>query len=220
MSSWFPAGYALVCMWMSKEKNPRIPVPPAGGGDPIGGTQPLTRFARLWGAAHRVPGLWGIVPAVLTHGFAWLSTGRGLGQTPGENAAMQVYFNSGDHCGIMSTHSRTLFWSACAALILACLSAGCSSSTSPAPSAAATQTPAAGGNTIAIRNFAFSPSTLTVKAGTTVTWTNDDSPPHQLASDPGHRSSSSPRHSPAGHPLRLPSRRPGPIPTTVRSIPR
>jgi plastocyanin len=86
----------------------------------------------------------------------------------------------------MSTHSRTLFWSACAALlILACLSAGCSSSTSPAPSAAATQTPAAGGNTIAIRNFAFSPSTLTVKAGTTVTWTNDDSPPHQLASDAG-----------------------------------
>jgi plastocyanin len=38
---------------------------------------------------------------------------------------------------------------------------------------------------IAIKNFAFSPATLTIKTGTTVTWTNQDGAPHQIASDPG-----------------------------------
>lgn len=33
-----------------------------------------------------------------------------------------------------------------------------------------------------IRNFAFTPATLTVKKGTTVTWTNADSAPHQIKS--------------------------------------
>ena len=37
--------------------------------------------------------------------------------------------------------------------------------------------------TITIANFAFSPSTITVKAGDTVTWENNDSAPHQIASD-------------------------------------
>jgi plastocyanin len=35
---------------------------------------------------------------------------------------------------------------------------------------------------IAIDNFAFGPQTLTVKAGTTVTWTNKDDIPHGIAS--------------------------------------
>jgi plastocyanin len=42
-----------------------------------------------------------------------------------------------------------------------------------------------GPNQIAIQNFAFNPSTLTVKAGTTVTWTNLDSTNHPVASDTG-----------------------------------
>lgn len=37
-------------------------------------------------------------------------------------------------------------------------------------------------NAINIQNFAFSPAILTVKKGTTVTWTNDDSAPHQIKS--------------------------------------
>jgi plastocyanin len=37
-------------------------------------------------------------------------------------------------------------------------------------------------NTINIQNFAFSPSTLTVKKGTVVTWTNNDSAPHTIKS--------------------------------------
>jgi plastocyanin len=44
---------------------------------------------------------------------------------------------------------------------------------------------AGGSNQIAIKNFAFSPATLTIKAGTTVTGTNKDGAPHQITSDLG-----------------------------------
>ncbi|QHC23702.1 cupredoxin domain-containing protein [Streptomyces sp. GS7] len=38
------------------------------------------------------------------------------------------------------------------------------------------------GNAVAIKNFAFSPATLKVKVGTTVTWTNQDTDPHTVTS--------------------------------------
>lgn len=38
-------------------------------------------------------------------------------------------------------------------------------------------------NTITIQNFTFNPSTLTVKQGTKVTWTNQDSATHKIKSD-------------------------------------
>jgi amicyanin len=41
------------------------------------------------------------------------------------------------------------------------------------------QSPAAA--TVSIDNFTFNPPTLTVKAGTTVTWTNKDDIPHGIA---------------------------------------
>lgn len=37
-------------------------------------------------------------------------------------------------------------------------------------------------NAVAIKNFAFSPATVKVKAGTTVTWTNQDTDPHTVTS--------------------------------------
>lgn len=37
--------------------------------------------------------------------------------------------------------------------------------------------------TVSIDNFTFVPQTLTVKAGTTVTWTNRDDIPHGIASE-------------------------------------
>jgi plastocyanin len=43
---------------------------------------------------------------------------------------------------------------------------------------------------VAITNFAFSPATLTVHKGTTVTWTNNDSAPHMVTGDNGGPSSS------------------------------
>ena len=39
----------------------------------------------------------------------------------------------------------------------------------------------AGGATATIDNFTFSPARLTVKAGTTVTWRNEDDIPHTVA---------------------------------------
>jgi plastocyanin len=38
---------------------------------------------------------------------------------------------------------------------------------------------------ITVKNFMFSPTPLTVKAGTTVTWTNMDDEPHTVVSDTG-----------------------------------
>jgi plastocyanin len=38
---------------------------------------------------------------------------------------------------------------------------------------------------ITIKNFTFSPATLTIAKGAKVTWTNEDSAPHQIVSDPG-----------------------------------
>ena len=88
----------------------------------------------------------------------------------------------------MTPCSRVLFWSACTLmLVLICMSAGCTSSPGPATTtpAATTPAPSAGAGTITIKNFAFTPATLTVKSGTTVTWTNQDGPTHQIASDSG-----------------------------------
>src|SRR5467141_3935013 len=41
-----------------------------------------------------------------------------------------------------------------------------------------------------IENFAFSPATITVKAGSTVVWTNDDSIQHDVTFDSGGPASS------------------------------
>jgi plastocyanin len=43
----------------------------------------------------------------------------------------------------------------------------------------------AGPNDVNIDNFAFAPATLTVKAGTTVTWTNKDEDPHTVVDNGG-----------------------------------
>lgn len=44
-----------------------------------------------------------------------------------------------------------------------------------------TQT-SASASTVNIQNFAFNPATLSIKKGSTVTWTNNDSVPHQIKS--------------------------------------
>jgi len=86
----------------------------------------------------------------------------------------------------MTTHSRVIFWSACAImLVLACSFSGCTSYQTPATTTLATPAPSGGSNSIMIKNFAFSPADLTIKTGTTVTWVNQDGAPHQIASDSG-----------------------------------
>jgi plastocyanin len=46
-------------------------------------------------------------------------------------------------------------------------------------------TAAASAATVQIDNFAFAPATLTVTAGTTVTWKNDDDSPHRIGDKKG-----------------------------------
>lgn len=66
---------------------------------------------------------------------------------------------------------------ACALLALT----ACSGSTSGSPTATTpTSPPAAGAARIVIKNFLFSPATLTVAPGTVVTVKNDDPTPHTV----------------------------------------
>src|ERR1700756_5235990 len=44
---------------------------------------------------------------------------------------------------------------------------------------------AVAGDQVTIDNFAFAPATLTVKVGSTVTWTNKDEEPHTVAASDG-----------------------------------
>ena len=54
----------------------------------------------------------------------------------------------------------------------------------PTPTSTPTVTQT-GNAAVTIQNLAFSPATLTVSAGTTVTWTNNDSTTHTVTSDTG-----------------------------------
>jgi len=47
-------------------------------------------------------------------------------------------------------------------------------------------------NAVEIKDFAFNPSEITIKAGETVTWTNGDSAPHTITSDSGTELASDP----------------------------
>jgi plastocyanin len=71
---------------------------------------------------------------------------------------------------------------ALAAVAAACgnsSSSGTTTPTTPATSPAGTGGTAA---SVSIQNFAFTPKTLTISLGTTVTWTNNDSTPHDVMS--------------------------------------
>lgn len=55
----------------------------------------------------------------------------------------------------------------------------------PAPTDAPTEAPAEDGAKVTIANFSFGPGTLTIKAGTTVTWRNTEDAPHTVTADDG-----------------------------------
>jgi plastocyanin len=73
----------------------------------------------------------------------------------------------------------TVLLIALAAVVAAC---GSSSSASNTPAATPAASAAAASSSVSIQNFAFTPKTLTVSPGTTVTWTNNDSAPHNVIS--------------------------------------
>jgi plastocyanin len=53
------------------------------------------------------------------------------------------------------------------------------------PKATAQPGKAVAANAVAIKNFAFAPAAVTVRVGTTVTWTNTDEEPHTVSATSG-----------------------------------
>src|SRR5674476_221169 len=86
----------------------------------------------------------------------------------------------------MASYSRVIFWSACAVmLLLTCTLSGCTSPQDQGTTTPATPASSAAPDVITVKNFAFSPETLTVRTGTTVTWVNQDEAVHQIDTDGG-----------------------------------
>jgi len=87
--------------------------------------------------------------------------------------------------------SRILAILTAAAALVAVAGCGSSSSSSSSSTPAATTpatsiAPAAGGATaVTMQNIAFAPAVVSVKAGQTVTWTNDDSVDHNVTATKG-----------------------------------
>ena len=68
-------------------------------------------------------------------------------------------------------------------LLLFVVSIGCTKQTTVLTPGSVNQNQApSDSNAVTIEDFAFTPQTLTVKIGTTVTWTNNDTAPHQIKS--------------------------------------
>lgn len=66
-----------------------------------------------------------------------------------------------------------------ALMCIFCLLCSCTTKNDPV----VTPTPTPGGSNVLIQSSAFSPATITVTAGTTVTWTNKDAIAHTVTSD-------------------------------------
>jgi plastocyanin len=84
----------------------------------------------------------------------------------------------------MNTWYRIATISACAALlVLFAVAAGCSSTGSYGTPQSTPPIPSGVSNVIAIKDFVFNPSPLTIKAGSTVSWVNQGSATHTVNSD-------------------------------------
>jgi plastocyanin len=70
------------------------------------------------------------------------------------------------------------------AVATACGSSSSGSGSSPAPGSGSTGTVQSGTANVTIQGFAFHPASLTVKTGTKVTFTNEDSTIHNATSGP------------------------------------
>jgi plastocyanin len=68
---------------------------------------------------------------------------------------------------------------------VALIGAACNSNSSPAASSGAGGPAASGGaaNAVSVVDFAFNPTSVSVKTGTTVTWTNTGSTAHTVTAD-------------------------------------
>jgi plastocyanin len=69
---------------------------------------------------------------------------------------------------------------------------GNTSAVAPTPASSSGAVKAAATNSVTIKNFAFSPSTITVKPGTKVTWVNHDEDAHTVSFQSNLRVASNP----------------------------
>src|SRR5262249_52970527 len=76
---------------------------------------------------------------------------------------------------VTNTMRRAMVAAATATMMAAAVLPGSAQATPPATQASA--------NAVSIDNFTFTPQTLTIKVGGTVTWTNKDDIPHGIASE-------------------------------------
>ena len=91
----------------------------------------------------------------------------------------------------MTRHRAIVALALCLVALVALLAVGCAGGASSGGSSGSTSGSTsggtggatAGGTTITEQNFAFSPSTATVKVGDTVTFTNNDSTGHNVTID-------------------------------------
>jgi plastocyanin len=97
---------------------------------------------------------------------------------------------------------RTRFVVLCSVLLVALVAAGCGSSSSSSSSTSSSKKPASSGGgapkttaSVQLKNIAFNPTTVTIKKGGTVKWTNDDSVGHDVTkeSGPGPKFKSGPK---------------------------
>jgi plastocyanin len=95
----------------------------------------------------------------------------------------------------MERRSRTLIVVTVLALLALSLIAACSqgggggSSAPSGSSSDASSTGAGGGQKVVLKDFSFQPANIEVKAGTAVTWENQDSAAHTVTADSGAFSS-------------------------------
>jgi plastocyanin len=80
------------------------------------------------------------------------------------------------------SHSLALVDSTLSGASAQAVEAEWASAAAASPQSAAQPSPAAAENQVRIDNFSFNPAVLTVSAGATITWTNHDDVPHQVAS--------------------------------------
>jgi plastocyanin len=89
----------------------------------------------------------------------------------------------------MNTRSHIKPWMLLAGVALVAMlvlaACGGSSGGSSTPVSSATAAGATSGSAVSIAGFAYSPQSLTVSPGTTVTWTNNDGTPHTVTSTDG-----------------------------------
>ena len=78
-----------------------------------------------------------------------------------------------------------LFYLSIGLLLISAFVVSCGKSSSYSSGGGNNNPPPPPANTVSIVGMSFSPASLTVKAGTTVTWTNNDNMTHTVTSDGG-----------------------------------